>query len=160
MDHSYHNLKESQYLHCKTLLTTAWLTPMYVYPTALHNFVTSKQSTIKSLCYSHTQKQFVYILGVHGSLITVSSKRIIMHAYIKKLSKLHIWKKTCWKRYMQVTIFPWTSEIQNFCQEHLWNSKISIFSGGKTMNRQICVKDFERWHVNKINKCELNFSRW
>ena len=66
---------------------------MYVYPTALHNFVTSKQLTIKSLCYSHTQKQFVYILGVHGSLITVSSKRIIMHAYIKKLSKLHIWKK-------------------------------------------------------------------
>lgn len=78
----------------------------------------------------------------------------------KETVKIAHLKKTCWKRYMQVTIFPWTSEIQNFCQEHLWNSKISIFSGGKTMNRQICVKDFERWHVNKINKCELNFSRW
>ena len=87
MDHSYHNLKESQYLHCKTLLTTAWLTPMYVYPTALHTFVTSKQLTIKSLCHSHTQQQFVYILDVHGSLITVSSKWIIMHAKIAHLKK-------------------------------------------------------------------------
>ena len=51
---------------------------------------------------------------------------------------------------MQVTIFPWTSEIQNFCQEHLWNSKISIFSGGKTMNRQICVKDFEDGMLTKL----------